>query len=387
MPEISVNGYGQIFDLESGAELCTSCSEQLELDECGQPHGRSRSGKGICESCADRSWSLCYSCGVWVLDNYFNSEHDSCQQCINENYFTCESCDNLFPNDDYCGDGMCEYCYDQRNDDDDDDNYREGIYGYHSGPPFVQTFHTASGKLKWGTQRQNGDLTYYGIEFECEDVGHDYMESLSMLEQGKFAHAEQDSSLTNGFEVITQPATALSWLHGDMGRAMRRFHTHMIDNGATFESPSIGAHVHVSRTAFDDNHLARFAIFGTHNPDYMRALSGRTWATNYAHLNKYNPQTLSRAVKWQNDDRSRWCNLTNTETIEVRLFAGVNNYDDYLAYIDWIRALIEYTRDLTANDCLVGALLSQSFTQWLADSRYAMAHKLVMDRVPVSQLM
>ena len=139
----------------------------------------------------------------------------------------------------------------------------------------------------------------------------------------------------------------------------------------------------------DDNHLARFAIFGTHNAEYMRSLSGRTSGERYAHLDKYQSRTrqFRNAIKRRMDDRSRWCNLTNRETVEVRLFAGSNNFDDYIAHIEWISALIEYTRDLSANNCLYGALLSQSFTQWLADSDYQRAHKLALSRVPVNYLM
>jgi len=175
-----------------------------------------------------------------------------------------------------------------------------------------------------------------------------------------------------------------------MGETMREFHDRMIELRATFEAYTVGAHVHVSRVAFaDDNHLARFAIFGTHNAEYMRALSGRTSGERYAHLDKYQSRTrqFRNAIKRRQDDRSRWCNLTNRETVEVRLFAGSNTFDDYLAHIEWIAALIEYTKDLTANDCLYGALLSQSFTQWLADSTYQRAHKLALGRVPVSHLM
>ena len=189
-------------------------------------------------------------------------------------------------------------------------------------------------------------------------------------------------------EVITEPATYGEWTNGGMGEVMREFHARMIELGATFEAYTVGAHVHVSRNAFtDDNHLARFAIFGTHNAEYMRSISGRQGVGRYAHLDKYEPRQFGNAIKQRRDDRSRWCNLTNRHTVEVRLFAGSNSFDDYLAHIEWITALIEYTRDLTANDCLVGALLSQSFTQWLADSRYTLAHKLALSRVPVSHLM
>ena len=384
MPDISVNGYGQIFDLESGAELCTTCNDPFE--DGLEPYGRSRSGKGICHDCAMDNWSLCYSCDVFVLDRYFNTDMDSCQGCVNLYYFECEQCNDMISNDYYYCDGMCESCNDMIN-----DNEREGVRGYHSGAPWGLVFHSASGVVHAGSH--DTKLVYYGIEFECEDVGRDYLDSLTMLEDGRYAHAEHDSSLSNGFEVISQPATALQWLHGDVGRALRRFHTHMVDNGATFDHPNVGAHVHVSRTIFgngrgDSNHLSRFVIFGTHNEQFMRALSGRGHHDSYAHLNKYEPKTLHRAIKQGRDDRSRWCNLTNDHgTIEIRLFRGSDNFTDYLAYIDMVRALANYTRELTANDCLYGALLSQSFVQWLADSSHRLAYQLVLDRVPVSQLM
>jgi len=369
-------------------ETCTSCDVVFTEDDGsgdGSPlYGRTRSGKGICESCAVDRWTFAYCCEVYVLDLNYDSYNDMCLRCVSDNFFTCQSCDQLVHNDYYYDNGYCESCYD-----DESGDYREGIHGYHSGVPWgTRTYHTEQGKTY--ENEQDRTITYYGVEFECENVGNKYVPILHTLESGWFAHAEQDGSLNDGFEVITEPATYGEWINGNMGVAMREFHAGMIERGATFEAYTVGAHVHVSRVAFaDDNHLARFAIFGTHNAEYMRALSGRTSGERYAHLDKYQSRTrqFRNAIKRRQDDRSRWCNLTNRETVEVRLFAGSNTFDDYLAHIEWIAALIEYTKDLTANDCLYGALLSQSFTQWLADSTYQRAHKLALGRVPVSHLM
>lgn len=375
-------------ELDSEFGNCTSCAIAFTEDYGngdGTPiYGLTRSGKGICADCANDKWTYAHCCDVFVLDRYFNSDYDLCERCIDNHYFTCHSCDQMIHNDHYSQDGYCEGCWE-----DDDGDYREGIHGYHSGVPWGErTFHSENGKTY--EHEQDGTITYYGIEFECEDIGHDYMGTLHTLESGWYAHAESDGSLDNGFEVITEPATYGEWMSGNMGQVMRSFHANMIELGATFEAHTVGAHCHVSRVAFtDDNHLARFAIFGTHNAEYMRSISGRTSSERYAHLEKYDGKTrqFRNAIKRRMDDRSRWCNLTNRHTVEVRLFAGSNNFDDYLAHIEWITALIEYTRDLSANECLLGALLSQTFTQYLADSDYQRAHKLALSRVPVSHLM
>ena len=371
-------------EIELGLGRCTSCSTPFTEDtgSAGETplYGLTRSGKGICEECAGMRWTFAYCCDVFVLDRYYDSYNDMCLRCVSDNFFTCESCEQLIHNEYYYQDDFCESCWE------DAESQLEGIHGYHSGAPWGRTFHSESGA--WREGEHDPDLVYYGIEFECEDIGRDYLGALNILEFGEHAHAEQDGSLNNGFEVITEPATYGEWVNGNMGEAMRSFHADMLNQGATFEAHTVGAHCHVSRSAFtDDNHLARFAIFGTHNVEYMRSLSGRT-TERYAHLDKYEGHTkqFHNAIKRRMDDRSRWCNLTNRETVEVRLFAGSNNFDDYLAHIEWITALIEYTKDLTANDCLLGALLSQSFTQYLADSDHHRAHKLALSRVPVSQL-
>jgi hypothetical protein len=379
---------GQIFDTITGNELCTSCADEFgEGFLESEPYARSRTGKGICYDCTRDRWSCCYDCDTWVLDDNYNGDAEVCNACVRSNYFECNGCGCMYSNDYNGGNNVCESC--EREYGDNEDGHRH-VHGYHRGAPFDQTFHTATGKLTWGTQRRLGDLTYYGVEFECENVGEYFPDMLTDLEHGKFAHAESDSSLTNGFETITQPATAFAWLHGDMGRVMRQFHTNMMNDGATFEGGNIGGHVHVSRTAFAGKdpagHLARFALFGTFNRQYMRQLSGRKYDSTYAHLDPYAPTRIQRAVKWQNDDRSRWCNLTNSDTIEVRLFSGSDLFDDYLGAIDWVRALTDFTRTLTAGDCLAGAIASQSFHQWLADSHHTQALRLVLSRVKVSHL-
>ena len=366
---------------------CTSCAVAFTEDDGsgdGTPvYGLTRSGKGICAECADNKWTFAYCCDVYVLSHYYDNYNDMCLRCVSDNFFTCESCDQLIHNDYYYENGYCESCHD------DNDESQDGIHGYHSGVPWGnRTFHSELGA--YGDGDHDSTLTYYGIEFECEDIGTNYAPILYDLESGEYAHAEQDGSLNCGMEVITEPATYGEWTNGGMGQVMREFHARMIELGATFEAHTVGAHCHVSRVAFtDDNHLARFAIFGTHNAEYMRSISGRTSSERYAHLDKYDGKTrqFRNAIKRRMDDRSRWCNLTNSHTVEVRLFAGSNNFDDYLAHIEFISALIEYTRDLTANECLMGALLSQTFTQYLADSDYQRAHKLALSRVPVSHLM
>lgn len=368
-------------DVDLGA--CTSCqtpfTEDDQSEDANPCYGFTRTGKGICESCCDDRWTFADCCQVYVLSRAYDNYNDMCNMCVNENFFTCESCGQLIHNDYYYENGYCESCY-------NDNDEQDGIHGYHSGVPWGErTYHTDEGKTY--ESEQDRTLTYFGIEFECEGVSRtNYYDRLMQLEHAEFAHAEQDSSLNDGMEVITEPATMSQWVGGGMGAAMRDFHEAMLGEGITFEGDRIGAHVHVSRVAFkNDNHLSRFALFGTHNVEYMRALSGRE-SEGYAHLNKYERSNFRHAIKRQRDDRSRWCNLTNRHTIEVRLFAGSNNYEDYLAHIEWIAALIEYTKDLNANDCLYGALLAQSFTQWLADSDYTLAHKLAMSRVPVSLL-
>lgn len=361
-------------------ESCRVCDDPIAWDDI---NFRNRDGIAICDPCHSDNYYYCDSCDVSVSANHWNHYTDICQRCTNDNYTSCVDCGEL-THDDYVyysewgSDPRCESCH-------MDYECGEGsripnVVGYHEGAPWDMQFHHIGG------HSANPDgLTYFGVELESEYVSHEIGDTIGELMSAHIGHAETDGSLNEGIEFITQPATLMAW-RDSFGDSIREYMSKVQQFGGTFEADTCGAHVHVSRTVFDnDTHLFRFVTFMRHNESFIRAISGRAGSSleQWAKVNRYHSGELRREVKRQSGDRYRAVNLNNASTVEVRVFAGSNDFADILGSIELLSAIIEYVRDLTISDVNIGALFADSFIAWLMDAElcdYDHARSLVATR-------
>ena len=372
--------------------ICETCANDFfTCDRCqsfqheDNYYGSTRTGKRICDTCTSRHYCYCQSCEVLVLDGYFNFGANTCDRCAAEHGSECESCGDWS----YYDDGLsnrrgffCAYCAYEN-------DRPDGVHGYHDHAPWGLVFHQVDG---YCADMQEGSV-YFGVEIEMCGDGN-VADILANAEDNRDAHAESDSSLNGGLELITQPATLDAW-RGDFGARIAEYVARLNREGLSADSELAGQHVHVSRGAFmDAKHLARFAAYFPHNRAHVVAVSGRAHECGeYAHLEPFGRGDLgslakfgrARSASWRGwSDRTRAVNLTNLDTVEVRIWAGTDNTRETLGALEYVSALIEYTRELTVHDVLVGALLVDSFAAWLADSdqatRYAHALALIVTR-------
>lgn len=357
-------------------ETCRTCETDIPTDDIVW---RNRDDVAICHDCHDDYWYYCGSCSVSVRHEHYDTYLDMCNACVRDEYTECADCGVLCRNGydlywwEYDDTARCESCYYEH----ERESSLAYVYNYHEGAPWGINFHTS-----YGIGDDSAGLTYFGIELEHEGASNDLVPYIESLHDKRIAHAESDSSLDNGVELITQPATLMAW-RGGFGELIRDYMLKATNVGANFGSSTCGAHVHVSRSAFiDDNHLARVAVFMTHNPDHVAQISGRAYLDQWAKATPYRG-ALRRAVKNNLGDRYRAVNLNNRATVEFRLFAGSNDYADIIGSIEYVNALIEYTRDLKVSDITIGALLADSFIAWLNDleiADYPSARALVARR-------
>jgi len=356
---------------------CSQCLEDKDLNLDYQ--GESRTGRLLCGECVDKDWSFCHNCDVYVRDTHYNGDHDMCNRCLSD-YRECNDC-GYFAHIDclyWCDDEeyRCDSCHDSYSNSDSGIPY---LHEYHSGNP--------NGRKFWDVEDEPTHdpvkSQHFGVELESE--GFDYMlgSIFESLEDDYIGHAETDGSLDRGTEFITNPATLDGW-RGQFGLRVAEFMHDAKRNGSDFGRDSCGTHVHVSRTTFkDDMHLARLATFMIHNPKFIEKVSGRRYLDRWSKVSKYDKGELRSNIKWKNGDRYRALNLCNKDTVEVRMFAGNNEFHTVLGYVEFVAAIVEYTRDITINDILAGALLAENFTTWLEDaelSDYPYALQLVTTR-------
>ena len=370
-------------------EACDGCLEDYEkCHRCDVPThpddiGHTRNGLAIChDPCIPNHYSYCDSCEVYVLDEYFHSGLDQCDRCVRENYVLCDSCAE-WCSDDYIivrdHGAFCESC-------DDGDERPEGVHNYKDGAPWGRNFISTT-PLGTETREPGNVRAYFGVEVEMEGSAYDIGDILAKCEREQDGHAETDSSV-EGIEWISQPASLGAW-RAHYGARVSLYLADLRDRGYSAGTKECGAHVHISRAAFDGaRHVATFAAFFTYNDDFITSVSGRDERAleRWASVRKFAPKELSNTARGlRGGDRYRAVNMRNRETLEVRVFTGSDYFADTLGSIEMIHALCEYTRDLTSGDVLAGALLADSFVAWMSDpardgERYPHALAVISDR-------
>ena len=352
---------------------CHRCDIEQKFDNHG---GRNRSGFDVCEVCVlAYGYTYAECCGCLVANGY-NYSLELCARCA-EDFRECYGCGAVghieyeMHYSERADDWYCEHCY--------EGDGLPGVRDYHDGAP-------------WGLRPIGGEFgkhVFFGVEFEM--VGdHDPSDVLEHLERKQLAHAENDSSLSQGMELISQPATLSEW-RGVYGEEMRRALATLTARGFTMDDSDCGAHVHISRNAFTSpEHLARFAMWFQHNSSdrgcegAAEAISGRGYSS-YARTDVWKRGELAAACKNRAGYVRRMAavNLTNSHTVEIRIWAGTDDFSETLGSIEFVAALVEMTRNMTARDCVIGGLHADTVGHFLEvwQDRFPHAWALWEDRV------
>lgn len=112
-----------------------------------------------------------------------------------------------------------------------------------------------------------------------------------------------------------------------------------------------GVHIHVSRKYLTQFQLGGLVVFMNHphNLKYIQQIAGRE-------SNRFCKQVPGKQTT-VSTDRYEMVNLTNSATVEIRIFAGTNDTEVLLGYVTWLLSLIEWLGTNPTNYSY------QSFTQ------------------------
>ena len=193
------------------------CDEYLErCEDCGDWYLREEmvevsagyysSRKWVCESCAEEYGTRCDYCGEW-------HEYDELIHCVDTDNYYCRN--NRRCNDDiyYCAD--CGDAYEYSNslnwNDYDEEFYCDNCYERHERSSSVGSYHSHSYyDFRCLDGEKRSSVPFIGFELETyaddrynEDDVADYTES----EFGSYFAMEQDCSIDDGIEFITQPCS------------------------------------------------------------------------------------------------------------------------------------------------------------------------------------
>lgn len=186
---------------------------------------------------------------------------------------------------------------------------------------------------------------YFGIELEIEDR-KDVKWHTIIGDLPEFVYCKSDGSLSNGFEIVSHPAT-FNWLkhhktEWDKILSLRQ------KGFASQETNTCGMHIHLSKNAFSNCHLYKFMRFIYRNKSFVKQISQRDSVQElerWASLKETKHITARRAKNKCNAycDRHIGINLLREKSVEIRIFKGTLVPDFFWKNIEFCKALYDFT--------------------------------------------
>jgi len=281
-------------------QRCDWCSSEVPRSEICED----ARGVGICKRCQEDA-SQCENCGRWT--------------------------------EDYCENDYCPRCHDEL-------CHSDLIHEYHSAHHHSRHF----------LPDKQQDL-YLGIELEMEADGDAYKvaEALYPLSNDEAIFSmEEDGSLDDGLEVISEPAT-LAYHKTQFG--WEKILSTARELGAvSHKSNNCGLHIHFNISFFDhteaaiDLNSAKLLYFFERFWEPMVKFSRRTdsqlshYACRYGNIRGTTPKQVCDYAK--NCGRNYAVNLGNDKTIEIRMFRGTLNEETFFACLELVDFLARYVK-------------------------------------------
>lgn len=316
--EYTVDGYGRV--------ICTDCWQDMYC----------------CEDCGDY---FTEDDMVAVFDRYGDITRFVCNNCAETYYRQCPQCGRWYDSSAFGYGDVCANCA------------PEVILSYHSGNPNGLKFH-GSPEYSFIHGHIGGELEVTGLDGQA---AADILEACGGYD---FCHFEKDCSV-DGAEIIFQPRTIEAW---EAARpAVNSMYDILTEYGCTSECGN-GFHVHISRTAFgstneeqadaiakfmrlfsDDNFLRCCQVAGCTSED------AHDWARN---CNEYSKEEQKRIAEQHGGNRYIAVNVTNRNTVEVRLGRSTMDFDRFYGWLHFIAAMVRRSETITAKD-------ADDFNEWM----------------------
>lgn len=329
-----------------------------KCDDCGNYHPQDEltyitdKDYYVCDDCLDSSYFYCQDCECWYsLDDTSSyttrNGRTICNDCRFDNYTECCNCGEIVPSDqayycDDCDEYFCDDCWDDHRNEEND-----GLYDYHA-------FN------EWQPTKLNDEpepLFYIGHELEIDD-GYDRREAVKLIQNEINAICMHDGSLDedSGIEIISHPLSYNYMLSKENN--YRELFKQLANNFnyRSHETNTCGLHFHVTRPSSEEV-IDRILLFMETYKEEIIRLSRRTsgeissWANFLSDIRKTDEKTIKSLdyIKKNKESSSRYMalNLTNTRTIEFRIFKGTLKYETFMADFEFVYNLTTLASDLS----------------------------------------
>tara|TARA_R110001592_G_scaffold18825_1_gene77955 strand:+ start:1162 stop:2370 length:1209 start_codon:yes stop_codon:yes gene_type:complete len=271
-------------------------------------------------------FSKCEDCGSWEYEDDVRWAYDDnpiCSNCI-DNYRYSENRDTYVSEDDY---------YDEESESQHDDyiyEYNEDVMSHCS--------YQVSDK-----DRTELYPLYMGVELEVErrndcpyEIGEMTHNDFYNSKTGQFAIMKSDGSLSNGFEIVTAPATLNAhrenWDTFLNGAAIKHL--------KSWNTDTTGMHIHISRNHLTQLDIGKLLVFinDYKNEEFVNHIAGRNsdqWA-------KKSSKKISDAVN--SSEKYEAVNMSHRNTIEFRIFKGNLAKQGLFRVMEFVHALVGFSK-------------------------------------------
>lgn len=220
----------------------------------------------------------------------------------------------------------------------DDEIYCNCCYEKHKPKNPIRTYHETKGTLKFKELNELLPVYYRGLEIEVEtDINESVLEVLRNTNSTLFRF-EEDSSLKEGFEIITAPMSRLYWNRLGFYEVETLINElQKVSNPIAWDSGCCGLHIHFNRVEISNQAQKFLTKFMIENHEFITKISGRD-DFEYCRNPVTHDYELDNNNQIYNYDRYLTLNFT-PDTLEFRFWRGTLKTEH-------IKASVQLTEDL-----------------------------------------
>lgn len=226
---------------------------------------------------------------------------------------------------------------------------------------FVTPYHHYYPKIEFFGDNKNNSVPYLGLELEVDFGGESDRNAgivSDILNKNKiFGYCSHDGSLSNGFEIITQPATmeyhnSIKHIYSDLMNKLKdlKYSSH--------NTTTCGLHVHFNRSFFGENdtrNLSKFIFLTEKFWNEIIVFSRRPEHRMERYAKKISPIPITEYINMGNksgdhDYHYYSVNIANRDTIELRTFKGTLNVDTLLATLQLVNNMAIVAKEKTLSE-------------------------------------
>ena len=272
-------------------------------------------------------YNLCTKCKKWNKHcTIIQNSGVYCKKCLSDiKYFNCQSCGSFYLYERYGKNNRCVSCINSH-------LTQVRNYSYKPVPRFFKKQNIIDDELYFGVQLQMGQVQNYQT---VNDFVAEYSNS--------FFYMKKDTSIpVYGCEIVTQPATMSKHIDSRYWKTMLNVAKQY---GFNADNEKCGIHIHISRNFFTNYEIAKLDCF-VNTYSFFKKIARRQ-----SHYSEYLNKPCD---SWGSQISNRKCalNLSNSNTVQMRIFKGTLQHEYIMAYIQFCHAISVFIKSIQMDEIL-----------------------------------